>query len=388
MHIVIKWVVTASCVVFISACVFAPGMRVGDLPPSGKLVAGNGLNIQVEAISTDNIPELQSQDLLTDTKPLFAQQFYPLYKLAPGDVLGITLWENPELTAGVTSLVPAGVGASAGSASTVSNVLPSGSAASGFTIDQDGDISFPLIGRIHAEGESVKSFTHHLEKRLSVYLKQSDAQVRVLAYNGHKFFIDGEVKLPGQYALSDQPQTLYAALSGAGGALPTGDINNIVLIRDGKSYHVGLQDLQLSHLSPNKLFINEGDSIHVYAKENRKLYLLGEAGVPMPLLIPEQGISLSGVIGEGHGLNPLSANPARIYVVRDDVKHNLTKIYHLNLSSLASIALAERFKMRPNDIVYIDASGLARWSRVLGLVLPSAQTLAALTASQYYTNQP
>jgi polysaccharide export outer membrane protein len=58
------------------------------------------------------------------------------------------------------------------------------------------------------------------------------------------------------------------------------------------------------------------------------------------------------------------------------------------MSSLANIALAERFKMQPNDIVYVDASGLARWSRVLNLLLPSAQSLAALSTAQYNSSRP
>lgn len=347
---------------FLSACVLAPGMRVGDLPPSGQVITEKGLNIQVETITADNLPVAKNEHNALEALPLFEQKNHPIYLLAPGDVLGINLWANPEITPP--------------SAAT--------SQLSGFTIDQQGYLSFPLIGRIKAAGESLEGFSAKLRSRLSTYLKQPDAQVIVLAYMGRKFYVDGAVKAPGQFSISNQPQNIFSALSNAGGALETADMNNILLTRNGVSYHLGLLDLQANHLSPSQLLLKEGDRIHIYTKENRKLYLLGEAGVASALFIPEQGMSLANVIGEGRGLNPLSSDRTQVYVVRDHSKDNLTYIYHVDLSTIANLALAERFKMQPNDIVYVDASGLARWSRVLNLLLPSAQGLNSLSATGNY----
>jgi polysaccharide export outer membrane protein len=364
-----KYIAISVSVAAISACAFAPGLRVGDLPPSGtRIVAKNGLNLEVQTITASNIPVTFDESSLTDVMPLFDQKNYPIYVLAPGDILGINLWANPEITPPSASL----------------STTAESSLATGFMIDQAGYVSFPLIGKIKAQGASLESFTSTLKKRLGVYLKQPDAQVRILVYGGHHFNVDGAVKAPGQYAMSNQPTTIYTALTSAGGALENGDVNNILLTRAGNSYHLNLLALQRNNLSPNRLFLKEGDSIHVYTTESRKLYLLGEAGVSNALVIPQQGLSLAGVIGQGQGLNPLSANPTMVYVVRDDAKDNVTSIFHLDLSSIANLALADRFKMQANDIVYVDATGLARWSRVLNLLLPSAQGLSTLGSASYY----
>jgi len=360
-----QWIVISVFLSFLSACALAPGMRVGNLPPTGKVVTESGLNLQVETITARTLPVSNSVSIVSDARALFNQTTYPVYLLAPGDVLGINLWANPEITPPATSA----------------------SALQGFTIDQDGYIAFPLIGRIKAADNSLENFSAKLQQRLGTYLKQPDAQVTVLTYSGRKFYVDGAVKAPGQFSISNQPQTLYSALASAGGALETGDINNILLTRNGVSYKLGILDLKQSNLSPDKIFLKEGDSVHVFSKENRKLYLLGEAGLPNALPIPEQGLSLANVIGEGRGLSPLSSNAAQVYVVRDNSKSNLTNIYHLDLSTIANFALADRFKMQPNDIVYVDASGLARWSRVLNLLLPSAQGLASLSTTGYYSKQ-
>lgn len=360
-----KYIAISASVVVLSACAFAPGMRVGDLPPSGtRIVMKNGLNLEVQTITTNNLPLISGNAEIAGVLPLFSQQSYPVYLLAPGDVLGINLWANPEITPPLTS----------GDAAI----------ASGFVVDQSGYVTFPLIGRVKAQGESLPAFSAQLQKRLALYLKQPDAQVRVLVYGGRKFNVDGAVKMPGQYAMSEQPATIYTALTSAGGALENADVNNIMLTRDGKSYLLDLFELQRNNLPPDHLFLKEGDSIHVYTTESRKLYLLGEAGVPNASVIPQQGISLAGVIGTGRGLSPLSANPALVYVVRDNPKTNVTNIFHIDLSSIANLALAERFKMQPNDIVYVDATGLARWSRVLNLLLPSAQGLSSLGSASYY----
>jgi polysaccharide export outer membrane protein len=359
-----KSITISISVLALSACAFAPGMRVGDLPPVGKVVlTEKGLNVQVEPITAETISNNKYNQSLEDLMPLFAEKSYPQYDLASGDVLNINLWANPEITP------------------------PSSIAGSGFVIDQQGYIAFPLIGRIKAAGETVESFSNQLTKRLALYLKQPDAQVKVLTYAGRKIFVDGSVRLPGQFVMSDQPQTLNTALSQAGGVSDLGDLDNIVLTRGRESYHLGLLSLEQNHLSANQIFLKQNDSIHVYAKENRKIYLLGEAGIPNSLLIPEQGISLASVIGEGKGINPLSADPSKVYVVRDDSVHNLLTIYHLDMSSLANFALANRFKMQPNDMVYVDASGLARWNRVLSLLLPAVQGVGTAGVAKYYVNQ-
>lgn len=328
----------------------SPGFKVGELPPSGLLTAANGLQLQVQPITVETLPAIMTAAIDPRVTELFSQTRAPIYQLHAGDVLHINLWAHPEIT-------PPAIGATN---------------SGGFVVDQRGDITFPLVGRVRAQDKSLSQFSDDLRSRLATYLRNPDVQVKVLAYNGRKIFIDGEVRNAGQFAITDQPQTLYSALTSAGGALPTADINNISLTRQGRHYHLGLLTLKQQGYSPSQLYLQEGDSLHVYSKESRKIYLLGEAGTPNAFSLPEQGMSLANLLGEGRGLNPLSGNPARIYVIRDQPAQQLAQIYHLDLSSISSLALADRFKLQANDMVYIDATGLARWSRVINLLLPSA----------------
>ncbi|MGD4317454.1 SLBB domain-containing protein, partial [Xanthomonas citri pv. citri] len=83
----------------------------------------------------------------------------------------------------------------------------------------------------------MSQLTNQIANLLSRYLKHPDPQVRVLSYRGHKFYVDGQVKSPGQYDIADQPVNLYTAISMAGGTINTSDTNNIQLIRDGRTYN-------------------------------------------------------------------------------------------------------------------------------------------------------
>ena len=62
-------------------------------------------------------------------------------------------------------------------------------------------------------------------------------------------------------------------------------------------------------------------------------------------------------------------------MVRSQPNAAHTEVYHMDLTSIADFGLANQFKMRSNDIVYVDASGLARWQRVVNQIIPFSNAL-------------
>ena len=165
----------------------------------------------------------------------------------------------------------------------------------------------------------------------------------------------------------------------AGGATDTGDSNNIVLNRGGRSYSLGLQSLQQAGTSGNQIYLRDGDAIHVNSERQNRVYILGEFGVVEPVVIPEEGLSLAHVLGQSRGLNSATADAAKIYIVRENPGYQYTSIYHANMQSVTSFALANRFEMHSNDIVYVDPTGLARWNRVISALLPSTSAINSIS---------
>jgi polysaccharide export outer membrane protein len=269
------------------------------------------------------------------------------YRIAQGDILNIILVDYPNINASTSSL----------------------------TVDQQGFVQIPLIGRIKASGMSVPQFTANLRGQLQRYLKYSDPQVKVIDYRGNTFIIDGEVTKAGEFNITDAPVSLYSAISMAGGVTATGDSNNIVLNRRGTSYTINLQSLRQMGSSANQIYVQDGDSIHVNTQDINKVYVLGEFGRVAPVPILEQGLSLAQVLGESAGLNSNTANAAKVYIVRDNPGYPRTNIYYVDMQTITSFPLANRFEMRPNDIVYVDPTGLTRWNRVLSAILPSTSAV-------------
>ena len=329
------------------------GLQSGDLPPIGGFVAENGLQFNVQPLNLATLPPPQVSRPSNDIYQLIASSNKNQYRIAQGDILSIVLVGYPDMAA---------------------------AGANGYPVDQQGFVQFPLVGRVKASGMSVPQFTATLQSKLQRYLKYSDPQVKIINYRGNKFFIDGEVTKPGEFAIEDAPVSLYSAISMAGGATAKGDANSLVLNRKGRNYNIGLQALKQIGSSGNQVYLQDGDSIHVNSQSRNTVYVLGEFGQVKPVPILEQGLSLAQVLGESQGLNSFTANAAKIYVVRDNPGYQLTNIYYVNMQTITNLALANRFEMQPNDIVYVDPTGLTRWNRVINSLLPSSSAIRSLAS--------
>ena len=337
-----------------------PGLNTGKLPPIGMFTAENGLQFNVQQLSLATLPPKQPASISNDVAQLLKSNSRVNYNIAQGDILSIILTGYPDITP----------------INAPNNNNPY---AAGFPVDQQGYIQFPLIGRIKASGLSVPQFTANLRSRLQRYLKYPDPQVKIINYRGNKFFIDGAVKQPGEFVIADTPVSLYGAISMAGGATETGDSNSIVLNRNGRSYNIGLQDLREAGVSANQLYVQDGDSIHINSQSRNQVYVLGELGQVEPVPILEQGLSLAQVIGQSRGLNASTADATKIYIVRDNPSTRLTDIYYVDMQTITNFSLANRFEMLPNDIVYVDPTGLARWNRVISALLPSTSAIRSIS---------
>ena len=71
----------------------------------------------------------------------------------------------------------------------------------------------------------------------------------------------------------------------------------------------------------------------------------------------------------------MSASRSKIYIIRNQSNQPTTEIYHIDLSSIGDFGLANQFKMQSNDIVYIDATGLVRWQRIVNQIVPFSSAL-------------
>ena len=340
-----------------SGCAVTSGLQTYDLPDQGSYKTDQGAELSVVQLTQNSLPEiaLSTTQSTTNIIGLFKNQ-QNIYKLSPGDVLSIQLWAYPEITPPIQD---------------ATNIK-----AVGYPIDPNGNVYLPLVGQIKVAGKTLADINQLLRNQFAKYLKHPDVVVRVLSYEGRRYFVNGQVLRSGQFTLNDQPISIYTALGQAGGVNPeTGDNTNIQLIRQGQTYNLNVLTLEKQGLSLHNLLIQPNDTIFVNTKQNQKLYVMGESNKSQALPLRDQGMTLSDVLGESEGINPYSASAAKIYVMRTDLTTRHSTIYHLNLSSLGNFSLANQFAMQKNDIVYIDATGLTRWQRIMNQIVPFSSAL-------------
>ena len=340
-----------------TGCAITSGLQTYDLPAEGAYQTDQGAQLNVVPLTQNNLPAISQSNNqnYSDLQSLFRSQ-QSIYRLSPGDVLSIQLWAYPEITPPIQD---------------ATNIK-----AVGYPIDPNGRVHLPLVGSVKVSGKTLAEVNTFLRSQFSKYLKHPDVVVRVLSYEGRRYFVNGQVLKSGQYTLNDQPISLYTALGQAGGIdTKTGDTTNIQLIRNGSTYNLNTIQLEKNGLSLHNLLIQPNDTIFVNTKQDQKLYVMGESSKSQAISLRDQGMTLSDVLGESEGINPYSASAAKIYVMRTDLNNNESTIYHLNLSSIGNLALANQFQMKKNDIVYIDEYGLDRWQRIMNKIIPFSSAL-------------
>jgi polysaccharide export outer membrane protein len=145
-----------------------------------------------------------------------------------------------------------------------------------FRVENDGEFSFPFLGRVKAGGRTADEVALSIKARLADgYLRHPQVTVGVDQFRSQSVFVLGEVRTPGKYVLTG-PVTLLDALARAGAA--TNDAGPEIQIlhpkdavvgsptlpnqRDAEVVTVNMREIQDGRLSRN-VRIRDGDTIFV-----------------------------------------------------------------------------------------------------------------------------
>jgi polysaccharide export outer membrane protein len=370
----------------LSGCAMSPGMSyssrvsgTGTIQSDPFGTSGSARNNGKDAPPPNTLIEINSDLIAKETaaRPkgipqgvtrLFAKP--APYVLGPGDVLSIVIWDHPELN------LPEAM-AAGGQDATGSN-----SVVSGYTVDNAGMIQYAYIGPIKVSGLTEMDARDLLSKRLSKYLRNPQVTLRIAAYRSKRVYIDGEVRNPGLQMLNDMPMTLPEAINRAGGFTTNGDRSQVAITRHDDTVVVNLPDLIAKGSNPNNIVLRDGDMVRVFSSNDSKVSVVGEVERPGSFVFNNGRMSLSQALGEAGGINQGSGDASQIFVVRKRETGEPT-VFHLDASTPTAMATADGFELKPSDVVFVDASALVRWSRVIGLILPSTQAASTTRALGY-----
>jgi polysaccharide export outer membrane protein len=343
----------------LGACAASPGMYFN---PDGNVAAvGPDAKPDITPITMDLVKEMRAKSKPTNqgVEELFATP--TPYRIGAGDIISVVVWDHPELvfptqtySIGAAFEIPTSSG---------------GSNMPGYVVSPNGDIQFPYAGVMHVAGKTANQVRDEMARVLSRVVRDPQMTVRVLGFRSQRVYVDGEVKTPGMLAIDDAPMTLVEALNRAGGVLNlTGDNSRIRVTRGEHSWYVNIPALLAKGTDPARILLNSGDIVRVEQREDSKIFVTGEVVKPTSLLMRNGRMSLNEALGDAGGVNPGTANSEQIFVIRRTAD-DTPKVYHLDGTSPAALAVAESFELEPKDVVYVDARNLVRWNRVMGLLV-------------------
>ncbi|MDO4497862.1 MAG: polysaccharide biosynthesis/export family protein [Bacteroidales bacterium] len=203
------------------------------------------------------IDDMPAQELTSD---------YQLH-IQPDDQLAISInSRDRELIAPFNSYMIIGTGggqSNTGSSTAASSATQSGMAY--FQVNQEGNIHFPILGDLKVQGMTNTEVAAMLEQKLcdGNYVKDPSVKVKIMSF---KVTVLGEVKNPGVQNLTNERLTILEALGKAGDLLPSGQRENILVMREvnGKreSYRVDLTQAEAVVNSP-AYYLQQNDVVYV-----------------------------------------------------------------------------------------------------------------------------
>ncbi len=340
-----------SSALVLQGCVFAPGQY---LDPDEFKDGGESDGVQLVRITPDMLKGELSSDRGTSSKQELLDFKPESYRIGPNDLLYITVWDHPELTA------------------------PSGPQqqldANGRLVRPDGTLFYPYIGNINAAGRTIEELRSDISRRLANYIDSPQVDVALLRYGSQRVVLSGAFNTAGEIPVTTAPMTLVQAIGQAGVDTETADLSSLILKRDGREYMLNLDDLNRPDSWLNQVYLKDGDQLHLPYNDQKKIYVLGEVTQPQALSFKASNFNLMDAIGTAGGIRQDTADGEAVYVIRgaQDIATEQAKVFQLNAESPTAFALAKSFPLQPQDVVFVGPAGITRWNRFISQLLPSA----------------
>jgi protein involved in polysaccharide export with SLBB domain len=273
------------------------------------------------------------------------------YRLNVGDVLEISVLDEPSMTREVT-------------------IIP------------DGTLAYLLVGEIPAAGKTISELRDNLTKALSEffvspYVSVLTKEINLPQEEVKNVKILGALKNPGIYTWHEGDR-LLDALTVAGGLLytqtelgtrTTANLKASYISRDGKSLDVDFYNLiQLGDMTQN-VPIQPNDFIYIASAEESNVIVMGE--VEKPRIIPyTRNLNLIEALSICGGFTR-EAFRSRIVILR--TKKDRTKYVEVDVDDLLRGKDIANLTLKGGDIVFVPEQPLSTYSRYAGFLSEIAQ---------------
>ncbi len=292
--------------------------------------------------------------------------------IRPGDVLGLTIWEN----------VDDGLLAGEGANSTILEEVQ---------VDGAGFIFVPYAGRIRAAGNTPEAIRRIITNRLEEQTPDPQVQVRRVAGDGATVSLIGAIGAQGVYAIERPTRTLATMLARAGGVTIEPEVAQVTVIRGDARSQIRLQDLY-DHPELD-IALRAGDRILI-EEDTRAFTVLGATGGQARVPFETPTLSAIEAIAQVGGLSPVTADPTGVFVLRnedsaianavlgrDDLIGAQRMVYVLDLTQPNGLFQARDFTIRNGDTVYVTEAPYTQFTRIITALTTPVAGVNSLTSS-------
>ena len=326
----------------------------------------------------------------------------------------------------------------------LSGLLAAQNTRQGYTVQDDGSINIPNVGRVQLAGMTIDNAEAELFQRLVENQLDPTFSLEIAEFNSRRVTIGGAVGRPAVAPISLTPLYLDEAIATAGGiTVQDQDFSSIRIYRDGALYEIALNDF-LTNPNLRQIRLIDGDSVFVDTSYNLNdaqdyfaqqitlnqarqqsraaaltelntevnlrranlnearsnfetraslgaekrdyVYLTGEVGKQSRFALPYgQRASLADALFDaGNGIPIETGDVSQIYVLRasdDPREFGAVTAWNLDATNAVNFTLAARFELRPNDVVFVAEQAVTRWGRVIRQITPSLITTSVAAAA-------
>jgi polysaccharide export outer membrane protein len=299
-------------------------------------------------------------------------------RLHPGDAVAITVYEsggstlfgqtvpNPGSTVPQAGVVPAGA-----------TTIPAQ------TIEADGKIIVPFVGRMQVVGRTPNEVAREVEKQLKGKAVDPQVIVTLVANSSNVATVGGDVNGPRPVPLSLRGERLLDVIASAGGAKFPAYETYVRVIRNG---HVGMVLLQTVISKPSEnIAIRPNDQIFL-TRVPRTFSVLGATQKVSQYTFDTEKVSLAEAIARAGGPIDTIGNPGGIFLFRfepwfiaKEVLGDQAKVtgdpppfvpilYRLGMRDADGYFLAQAVQMRDKDVVLITNAETTQLQKLLAVV--------------------
>lgn len=181
-------------------------------------------------------------------------------KIMPKDMLTITVnTTDPAAAAPFNLSVSSTIG-------TNGQLYSGGNSLQGYLVDNEGNINFPVVGKIHVEGLTKNECQDEIAAKIKPYMAARENPIVTVRMSSYRITVTGEVNNPGVIPVNTEKMSVVEALAQAGDLTLYGKRDNVMLIREDAN---GQKSMHRLNLNDANLF----SSPYYYMQQNDILYV-------------------------------------------------------------------------------------------------------------------